>query len=190
MKAVHIHHGDSRDVSGRPLNQRVRAPVARLAQGDEVRKIVRLDVAGEQSERADVVNVHTRSAAMLAGAVVACLRLPLLRRPVRAAMMHGATFELRMKLADPVSVPTVTCAVEASALVLAARRAGEPAATPDAGDARPGDLARRYRCVLARRRAVLTATVFRARRRHSEIFPAVQTSNQNAGPAGREANRA
>lgn len=181
---VSIHHGDSR--SGRALNLCIRPSVTGLAQGYEVPEFVCWPVVVKEPERHDVVNVHSGRPAMLAGGRISRLRLSLLGRPVRAAMMGRSPLELWVKLADARSVATLSRAVEPSPAGYPARGAGQglAAAYAAAGGAR--DLAGRHRGVLAGGGAVLAATMPRARRRDKEPRPAVSASCLNRRSAAGE----
>ncbi len=174
---VTIHHGDSR--SGRALNLCIRPSVTGLAQGYEVPEFVCWPVVVKEPERHDVVNVHSGRPAMLAGGRISRLRLSLLGRPVRAAMMGRSPLKLRVKLSDASPVATFPRAVETATVGHPACGAGQGLAATYAAAGRARDLAGRHRGVLAGGGAVLAAPVPRARRRDKEPRPAVSASCLN-----------
>lgn len=185
--SVTIHHGDSR--SGYPLHQRVGPSVTRLAQRNEVHQVIGLAVVGEEPERPHVMNVTAGRPAMLAEAVVPCLRLSLLCRPVRASVMRGAPLELRVQFADAVLIPTVSRAVQPPAAADPRRGTPETDAAADAIQAVSYLRSRGHRLVLTGRRAVLASPMLRPGRRDGEGGSAMRAINQNAGSAGRESDR-
>lgn len=187
MSIVTVHHGDSR--SGRPLHLGIRAPMAGLAQRHQVQQVVGLDVVGEEPKRSDVVNILTDAATVLAGPAIPVSSLPLLRRPVRAAMMHGSPLELWVQFSNAVSVPAFTGAELIPAQSDLGLEALKPGAAADTDQVQPlTDTASDGR-VLAGWGAVFPAPVLRSRRRHDEVFSAVAASNDNTGSPGREDHR-
>ena len=192
--SVRILIGDARERLGeladagscRALYERVSSPMAWLTERDQVLEPIGLAVVEEQSERANVVNVASSAAAMLACAAIPGFGLPLLSRPVRTAMVGGSPFELRMQLPDSVQVSAITGAVEAASggdPALGRRQCG---AAPDANTGRGSDLPRRHRSILAGARAMLAPPVSAPGWRSGECLSAMSARRNHSRPSAGE----
>lgn len=158
----------------------IRAPVARIAERDEVGNVVRFLVAlqTKQAERLLVVNIGSGRAALLACVVVPTQRLAPLRLPVRAAIISKAKI-LRVIQSVTMSVTTWARTVFTAAFSLI-----KPALIHHkrliAIKAYQFNFygfrgARFNRSILTRGRTVLTAPVFQSRWYNFELVTAILT---------------
>ena len=184
---VIVHHGDSR--LDHSLHYCVCAPMARLAECDEISEIVGGQVVVEAPIWPDVVDVSARHPAVLAKAVISGLCLSFLGRPIRASMMDRPTLELRMQFSYPIAILARASAIEAAALKyfrfwLPKNSAASLAITQVCARSALA-LCR----VLARWRAMLPPAMLGARRGHRKLRTAVcaVTDNRSA-PRGEAYN--
>ena len=119
----------------RELKGGVGLPVAGSTKRDQVRQVVRGTVVIEEAERAPVMHVPARSAALLTDPTVTRSSLALLRLPVRTTIAVRPASIAGVQVGDSIGVSTFTRAkLPAADLVLKlARVTPERRATSDAG---------------------------------------------------------